>query len=176
MSINDLTAQLSRYNLLILLFFIFIPLAAFTLGKIAPKKMGETTPLKYVYSVLLYLSSVPGMFSSVLTAYALFILRSNLLNVNIVIYIVPIISMIITMVLVSRSVDLDRVPGFERILGLFIVLAVTFTITLAMLQTRIFIFFGSSIKALIVFVVILFLLLNWGAGKLFRSKEKEPDL
>lgn len=167
MSINEMIMRLSVYNLHILLIFIFIPILAFITGKIVSKKEGGRGPFKYFYSFLVFISCVPGMFSSVLTLYVLFIMRSNLLSVNVILYFLPIVSMIVTVVLLDRSVDLDMVPGFERLLGLFIVLAATFVIMFVILQLRIWIFFGGSMIALLIFMAILFLLLNWAAGKAF---------
>ena len=170
MSINEMIMRLGTFNLPIVGIFLFIPLLALITGKIVPREQGERSPFKYVYSILVFLSCVPGMFSSVLTVYTLFILRSNLLSVNIILYFLPIVSMIATVAILDRRVDLDKVPGFERLLGLFITLGVTFVIMFIILQTRIWVFFGGSMTALLIFIAILFLLLNWGAGKAFRSK------
>ena len=170
MTISQIMDAIGGYGVFIIIIFVIIPLAAFAYGKAVGKEKAVQSPHKYIYSFLIYLSSVPGMFSLVLCAYALFILKANLLEVNIVVYFVPIISMIATIILIRKNVDLNYVPGFDRLYGLFIVLGATFTIALMILQTRIFLFFGSSIMTLVVFVVILYLALQWGMDKLTGKK------
>lgn len=172
MTISQIIDAISGYGVFIIIIFVIIPLAAFAYGKAVGKEKAVQSPHKYIYSFLIYLSSVPGMFSLVLCAYALFILKANLLEVNIVVYFVPIISMIATIILIRKNVDLNYVPGFDRLYGLFIVLGATFTIALMILQTRIFLFFGSSIMTLVIFVVILYLALQWGMDKLTGKKSE----
>ena len=143
MSINEMIMRLGRFNLPIIGIFLFIPLFAFITGKIVSREQGDRSPFKYVYSMLVFLSCVPGMFSSVLTVYTLFILRANLLGINVILFFLPIASMIATVAILDRAVDLDKVPGFERMLGLFLTLAVTFVIMFVILQLRIWVFFGG---------------------------------
>jgi hypothetical protein len=171
MSVNDLVGALENFSLYILAVFVVIPLFTFAYGKIVKKPKGNFPPHKYVYSTLIYLSCVPGMFAAVLCAYIIFIQRSDLLDLNIVVYFVPIITMIVTMVIVSNDVELEYIPGIERLLGFFIVLGVTFTIILFVLKTRIFVFFGGSIIGLVIFGVLMFLLLKFGIDKVMKGKD-----
>lgn len=175
MSIQAIIDFLSAYSLLIVIMFIAIPLIAFAFGEAVGEENAPKSPYKYIYSMLVYLSSVPGIFSVVLCLYGLFILKVNLLEVNLIIYFVPLVSMIATIILIKRVVALDDVPGFDRLYGLFVVLGVSFTIALMILQTRIFIFFGSSISKLIIFIVILFLFMSWGMTKLTGKKSPEQE-
>ena len=110
------------------------------------------------------------MFAAVLCAYVIFILRTSLLDLNIVVFFVPILSMIVTIVLVQNDINFDYIPGIDRLLGLFIVLAVTFIIILFILKTRIFVFFGGSVLGLLIFGVFMFLLLKWGINKALKGK------
>ena len=83
--------------------------------------------------------------------------------------------MVLTLILIRRNVSFDDIPGFDRISGLMMLLAVTFVIVLAIQRTRIWILFGSSIYTLIVLVIALFALLKWGAYMLSRRK-REPRM
>ncbi|MCP4522347.1 MAG: hypothetical protein GY827_11760 [Cytophagales bacterium] len=176
MTINELIKSLTPYNLHIGVFLIAIPFLAFIFQYIHPRYKGEESPYKYIYSVLIYGASIPGIFGSVLTAYTLFILRGNLLNVNFLVYFLPVISMISTILLIKRNVNLDNIPGFERLWGLFLLLGITFILTLILLKTRIFLFFGGSIGAFFVVLLVLFVLLKWGSHLFFRKKRghKKP--
>jgi hypothetical protein len=173
MTINQIIEALSGYGAFILIAFVAIPAIAYGYGKIVGKDKAIQSPHKYVYSGLIYLSCVPGMFALVLCLYAIFILRSSILDVNIAVYFAPIISMVASIIIIRKNVDLNYIPGFDRLYGLFIVLGVSFTIALMILQTRIFIVFGSSITTLIIFVVILVAVLQWGMDKITGKKPDE---
>jgi len=82
------------------------------------------------------------MFAGVLTAYALFFTKENLLDVSIVVYLLPIISMVVTLVLIRKNVSFEDVPGFERLSGLMVMIACSFAIALVIQKTRIWIIFG----------------------------------
>ncbi len=170
MTIQEIIQKLGNYNLYILTYLILIPVLSLAYGKICGKERGIMTPHKYIYAVLIYLIAIPGIFGCVLTAYSLFILRANLLQVNLLIYILPVLSMIVTFVFISKSVDLNEVPGFDRLYGLLIVLGITFIVTLGIMKTRIWLFFGGSFTTLIFIGIVLFILLKWGTRKLFQSK------
>jgi hypothetical protein len=133
---------------------------------------GGRPPWKYVYSVLVYAVCFPGMLSAVLTGYSLFFEKENLLDVSLVIYILPLVSMVATLILVRKNVTFDEVPGFNRISGLLTMIGVTFVLTLAIYKTRILLVFFGSFPMLIALVAGLFALLKWGAYMLFRTKDE----
>jgi hypothetical protein len=66
------------------------------------------------------------------------------------------------------------VPGFDRLVGLFTLLAVTFFLTFFILQTRIWIVFGGSILTLVVLMTFVFALLKWAAYS-FSRKPSDPQ-
>ena len=151
------------------------PLAAWLCGRLHGRETGGKTPWKYLYSALVYLACVPGLFASVLTAYTLFFTHENLLDVSLLVYIVPIASMVATLVLIRKSVSFDLVPGFDRLSGLMITIGCSFVIALAIQKTNIWLFFGGSIERLFVLAGGIFALMRWGTHMLFRRRD-EPRL
>jgi len=110
------------------------------------------------------------MFAGVITAYTLFFSRENLMDVNMLVYFLPIVSMIVTLVLIRKSVSFDEVPGFDRLSDLMATVGISFALALAIQKTNIWIFFGGSIVWLFILAAAIFLLLKWSAGRLFRSR------
>jgi hypothetical protein len=133
---------------------------------------GGRAPWKYIYSILVYLACVPGLFAGVLTAYTLFFTRENLLDASLVVYVAPIVSMIVTLILIRKNVEFDQVPGFDRISGLMVMIACSFGVALAIEKMRIFVFFGGSIGKLFLLAAGIFALLRWGVSRLFRRREE----
>ncbi|MFC2172047.1 hypothetical protein ACFLU6_05380 [Acidobacteriota bacterium] len=84
---------------------------------------------------------------------------------------VPVVSMILTLVFIRQSVSFDRLPGLDRLWGLMVVIAITFGLVLAIQKTRIWLFFGSSLFTLLLLIIGLVLVLQWGAHLLFRPRK-----
>ncbi|TBR21095.1 hypothetical protein EPO15_11115 [bacterium] len=143
-----------------------IPGAAFLLGMAHPAGEGGRDPWRRAYTVLVYAATVPGMFSTALVAYALFITRENLLDVSIPVYFAPIVQMLVSLVVMSRNVDFDEVPGFDKIWGLMGLLGVTFTAVLFIQKTSILLIFHGSFTALALLAGVLFFVLRLSARAL----------
>ncbi|MFH0821821.1 MAG: hypothetical protein V2B18_03660 [Pseudomonadota bacterium] len=170
MTVRELTELAGSQSSAIALLFASLPLIGALVGRLHGKGRGGGSPWRYLYSWIVYSACVPGMLSAVLTGYVLFFTRQNLLDVDPVIYFLPIISMTVTLILVSRSVSFEEIPGFDRLSGLMVVLAITFVSALALHKTRIWLVFSDSAATLAAMVVGLFLLLKWGTNRLFGTK------
>ena len=170
-SIQDFTESLEQISPLILLaVFLVPPVLAWGLGMLHRKGDGDLGPWRYFYSFLVYLTCVPGIFSSVLTAYSLFFVRQNLLHVNIFVYFLPIISMVATLVVIARNARWKNLPGVDRLTALITLLAISFSVALFVQKTRVWIVFGGRFTTLIAIAFISFVVLKWGLYKLFRKK------
>jgi|TARA_Y100000310_G_scaffold344877_2_gene460210 hypothetical protein len=168
MSIQDLFEQVGNYPLIIIGFFALPPLLAWLMAQFTIPKEGPLTAWDYGYSVLIYLVGVPGTVAVVLIAYSLFMVRQNLLEVDFLIYFLPVISMVATFLLIARSSDLDRLPGFERLSGLMMLIGLSFLVVLIIFKLRILVGFFASLESLVAIGIVLFILFKVTARKLFR--------
>ena len=82
MTARELIQTTDRHPWLLAGMFVFAPLAAWLCGQLHGRSDGANPPWKYCYSILVYLTCVPGVFAGVLTAYALFFTNENLLDVS----------------------------------------------------------------------------------------------
>ncbi len=97
---------------------------------------------------------------------------TNLTEVNALIYFLPIISMIATIMVVSQEVNLKNLPGFDKISGLVMVLAVTFIAILLIQKTRIWVMFIGGMGHLLILFVVLFIAFRFAWSKLVRGSDK----
>ena len=113
-------------------------------------------PFTYLFSVLIYAVSIPGIVSVMMVVYGFFFQRVNFLNVNILAYFVPIAVLMFVFVMFNKVIGLKNIPGFKRIIGLFLMIGFAFLISY-ILQRMFFgvIFFGKFQTLLIIFGVIL---------------------
>ena len=169
---RDLIGLAGRSPTVLIALFAALPVVAGLLGFVHVRGAGRLAPWKYVYSVLVYLACVPGIAAAVLTAYTLFFTRENLLDQNLLVFILPVLSMAATLALIRKNVAFDAIPGFDRLWGLMILIGVSFAIVLAISKTFIGILFGGSIALLFAVWAALFGLLKWGAHALFHGKQE----
>lgn len=176
MTLQDLIANVSQTDIRVLLaVFAAPPVIAFLLGILHGR--GGASPWRYCYSMLIYLVCLPGIFAGVLVAYSMFFLRQNLLTVNILVYFLPLACMAATLAVIHQRVDMNRLPGVDRIYALMVMVAVSMAVALAIMKTRIWIVFGGSIASLGIIALICFLLLRWAFGAMLGKGDGdgEPD-
>jgi hypothetical protein len=173
MTTRELIQYADQHPLLLVGMFLLLPLLAWVCGRLHGEARGSAAPWKYFYSVLVYAACVPGLFSAVLTGYSLFFTRENLLDASLLVYFIPVVSMVVTLVLIRRNVSFDDVPGFDRLWGLMVMIGCSFAVALAVDKTRIWIWFGASIERLFLLAAAVFVLIKWGAYMLFRRR-REP--
>jgi hypothetical protein len=172
MSINDLLAELGHRPLVAFAVLASVPLAALLWSLLQGRRSGSESPWKYGYSILVYLACIPGTFAGILVCYALFFTRQNLLAVNAIIYFLPLATMAIALLIVRRRVDFKDVPGFGRLSGLILMIALSFGIALAIDKTRIFLGFFGSIDRLLALVACVFALIKGGFWLAFGRKKR----
>ncbi len=165
MSINQWLQRINNPEVL-LICFVSLPLLALLIGFFHQRRRGEKTRLRYLYSTLTYVSTIPGTFSITLIAYALFFTRTNLLDVNFLVYFLPLISMIVTLITIDKQAEYSKLPGIDRLSGLIALLAITFSIVLFIFKSRIFIGFFGSIEYLLALGILIYLLLKWSLKKI----------
>ena len=170
MTTRDLMALGDRHPLMVAGAFVLLPALAWLLGQLHADGRGGERPWRYGYSALVYLACVPGMFAAVISGYVMFFTHENFLDLSLLVTILPLASMIVTLVLVRKRVSFDLVPGFDRLSGLMTMIGCSFAIALAIQKTRIWIVFGGSIERLFLLAAGVFALLKWGAYMLFRGR------
>ena len=167
MTINDLVRIAGEHAWLVFAYFAAPPLLVLATGRMhRTRRDGARGPIGAIYCGLIYIVSVPGALAAVLTGYGLLFLRADLRNVPILLYFLPIASMLATWLVMRRQVELDEVPGFGRLSALLLLITVCFAV--AFLLNRLFfgvLFFGS-IWGLLVVAAVVFGLFRVGVRRL----------
>jgi hypothetical protein len=172
MTLRDLTQAAGNHPIPVVSVLVGLPILAWLVGVCHRQDEGRNAPWKYAYSGLVYLACIPGTFAATLTAYAMFFRNESLLDANLFIYFLPILSMVTTLVLVGKRVEFKDVPGFDRLSGLMVLMACSFGLALAVHKTRIFVGFFGSVEMLFALAAGIFALLKWGGYMLFRRGDE----
>lgn len=169
MTLGEFFGLVSQNPILLVGFFALVPLTALLAG-VMGRGEGHLSPWKWLYSVLVYLAAVPGIFAIALTIYFLIIERRGLLETDVFIQILPVISMIATLLLIRWNVSLTNVPGFGKLSGLMMMIFVVLLIMWGMDRTRIILFSFLPIYMALLILVGLLLVFRMGWSRLFEGK------
>lgn len=167
MTLGQLFETLNQNPALIIFYFVAVPLSAL-LGLILGRDQGHTSPWKYFYCVVIYLSCVPGIFSITLSLYQFLFERIPITELNIYTQLLPLFSMFLTLFLVIQNVSLEEVPGFGKLSGLMIIILVLMSIMWILDKTRIIVFTGFPFYLVILLMIAFFVLVRFGMNRLFK--------
>jgi hypothetical protein len=165
MTLGEFFEMVGRNPGLLIAYFLIIPLIAL-LAMLFSKGQGHLSPWKYLFMVLVYAVCIPGIFAVSLSVYLFLFERRAIMDTNMYTQVLPIFSMVLTLVLIRKQVDLDKIPGFDKISGLITVLSVLIALMWIIDKTHIY-----SITFMPFWVVVLiliggFLLIRAGFRKL----------
>ncbi|MBL7826526.1 MAG: hypothetical protein JNJ57_07850 [Saprospiraceae bacterium] len=128
MTLRELFDYLSANPTVVLAFFLVIPVIALFANWIAAGE-GHTSPWKYLYSALVFLVCVPGVFAAALAVYLFIFERGgSIYNVNLLTQVLPIASMILTLGIIRRNTPFEYVPGFGKLSDLILMIASVFVL------------------------------------------------
>jgi len=161
MTLQDLFDLLSENTIVVFTFIICVPLTAL-LANYLSGKSAASAPWNYLYSGLIYLAAIPGIFVLTLLAYLFLFERINVLELDIFLHILPIFSMIATLMIIRKKVNLDLIPGFGKLSALLSMILVVLIILWVLDRTRLWVVTFLPFQfALLIFAVLLIVFL-WG--------------
>ncbi|AEE49950.1 hypothetical protein [Haliscomenobacter hydrossis] len=166
MTLRDLLVYVGNHPESVVLYFAILPIAALLLAWIAGAE-GRNSPWNYLYSAIIYLSAVPGIFALSLNIYIFLFERGSILNLDIYTQLLPILSMILTLGIVRRNVDLSYVPGFGKLSGLLMLIGATIALMWLVDRTRIYAIISMPFSVVILIFVVLMLVLRFGYRQTF---------
>ena len=168
MTLQELFDKIGQNPDFLLFYFMVIPVTTLLAG-ILGKGEGHISPWKYLYAVLIYLVSIPGIFAVALNIYFFLFQRRDLMQTDVYLQILPVFVLVITIFLIRRNVDLALVPGFDKLSGLWMMLFATFSFMWFIDRTRIMIFSYMPFQYVIGFFLLMFGIIYLGWRK-FLSK------
>ena len=138
MTLKEFFELLANQPYLILAFFLIIPFTAFLSG-IMGKNEGHISPWKYLYSTLVYLVCVPGIFAITLNIYLFLFEKQPIMNTDVFTQILPILSMVGTLLIIRNNVNYDQIPGFGKLSGMMMMIFAVLILMWGLDRTRIYV-------------------------------------
>ncbi len=175
MTLQEFFKLLAQHPVWIVAFFLLLPIAAWLTGRFAEGE-GHLSPWKYVYSALIYLSCVPGVFALFLSAWLFLFERRSILDTDLYTQVLPLFSMVATLLIIRRHVDLDLVPGFDKISGLFVMIGAVLALLWVIDRTRIWVVSFLPFWQALLMLIALLLLARWGWKRMLSSQSGQENV
>ena len=160
MTLGQFFETVSKEPSIVLFYFFALPFTAF-LASIFGKNEGHLSPWKYLYTVLVYLACIPGIFAVTFNAYTFLFERQPIMQMNMMTQLLPILCMLITLWLIKKNVSLNDVPGFDKIGSLVFILTVLIIMMWILEKTHIFVFTFMPFYQFVLFFVGFLILIRW---------------
>jgi hypothetical protein len=165
MTLGEFFDAVSNNPVIILFYFIAIPLTAVLAGLLG-KGEGHLSPWKYLYSTLVYLVSIPGIFAITLNIYLFLFEKRSIMDANIYTQILPVLVMILTLWIIRRNLSFDEIPGFDKLSGLMTVIVAILTLMWILEKTHIIAFTFMPFHYVLIMLAVLFVLVRIGVKRM----------
>jgi hypothetical protein len=164
MTLKEFFDLLTANPAYVIFYFSIIPIAAFLAG-ILGKGEGHIAPWKYLYSTLIYFICVPGIFAITVSVYQFLFERRSIWDADVFVQVLPIISMVVTLLIIRKNVNLDYIPGFDKLGGLVTIISAALCIMWFIDRLRIIAFTYIRFEIVILFLVGLIIIIRYGWSK-----------
>ncbi len=154
MTVQDFIDWFGNHPNLVLSYFIVLIVVSI-IGLLFVNQSNFKSPITYVYTILIYAVTIPGLLALILILYSFFFLKTNLLQLDLVAYFVPLIAMCITLVIINKTVPMSQIQGFGKLSGLFLMIMIAFVITYVLQRMFFGVFFVGRFQYLIGFFILL---------------------
>lgn len=172
MTLEELFQQIAENPAYIIFYFSIIPFAAFLAGLLG-KGEGHMSPWKYLYSALIFLVSIPGIFSVTLSVYFFLFEKRPIMQTDVFTQIIPVLSMVFTLLAIRKNVNLDYIPGFDKMSGLITMITASLAIMWFIDRTRIWVVSYVRFEVVIGFFIILLVLIRFGWKRILGGGSSE---
>jgi hypothetical protein len=166
MTLRELFEYIGQNPNYVIFYFALIPFAAL-LGSFLDGDRGHTSPWKYIYSALIYLVCIPGLFVLTLNVYLFLFEKGSVMNFDLILQLLPIISMILTLLVIRNNMDMKLIPGFHKLSGLMMLITAVLGLMWIIDRTHIIAFVQLRFEIVILIFVVLLLLMRFGFKKAF---------
>ncbi len=167
MTLQDLIHWLSDQPHLIISYYVILGIISL-LGLLFIKRRNFTAPITYLYGGLMYAIAIPGVVAVLLVLYSVFLQRTNLLQLELITYFVPIIAMCILLMIIHKTVPISSIPGFGKFSGLLLMIGITCVITYIAQRLFFGVFFVGKFEYLIGFFLLLLIGVKIAWDKIIR--------
>ena len=167
MTLRDVFDALSGQPTFLFLLLMAVPTVAFLVNIGSGKTADEIWKWRYVYATLVYLACIPGVFAITLSLYLFLFERQSIWDVNLALQVLPILTMVGTLMLIRRKMPFSYIPGFGKLSGFLTLIAAIIGIMWVVDRTRIYAISYIPFSYIIIGFVALLLIIRFAWSRMF---------
>jgi hypothetical protein len=123
MTLRDFFTYLTANSSVAIIFLLAVPALAFLVNLWAGNTAEAIFEWRYVYAGLVYAACIPGVLAVTLNIYLFLFERQSVWDSNLALQLLPILTMIGTLLLIRQKIPFQYVPGFGRLSGFLTLIA-----------------------------------------------------
>jgi hypothetical protein len=168
MTLRDIFQHINTNPFVLLWFLLSIPLLTFVVSIWQnPNTPPQLSANRHFYTILAYLACIPGIFAITLNCYLFLFERQSIWDMNLITQLLPIVTMIGTLILIKKSIPFEHVPAFGKLSGFMTLVFAMIGIMWFVDRLRIVAITYVPFQYIAVGFVALLLLVRFGWSKLF---------
>ncbi|MEZ0607282.1 hypothetical protein ACAW74_02145 [Fibrella sp. WM1] len=167
MTFRDLFDYAAAQPWVVAFFLLAIPLLTFLINLWSGETAEAIWKWRYAYAALIYAACIPGVFALTLNLYLFLFERQSIWAMNLVLQVLPILTMIATLWLVRQKLPFEYVPGFGRLSGFLTLIAALIGILWFVDRLRLVAFTYVPFSYLVVGFVGTLLLIRFAWSRIF---------
>jgi hypothetical protein len=168
MTLQELFDLIGNNPNYVIFYFSLLPFAAL-LGTFLDGDRGHTSPWKYIYSFIIYLVAIPGLFALTLNVYLFLFEKRSVMEMDLILQVLPIISMILTLLVIRNNMEMRYIPGFNKLSGLLMLITAVLGLMWIVDRTRLIAFIQLRFEFVILIFVALLLMMRFGFKRAFGA-------
>lgn len=124
MTLLDVFNAVSGQPVLFLVFLIALPIGAFLVNKWSGTTADGIYAWRYVYTSLIYIACILGVFNATLDIYLLVFEGQSLFAVDLPLQVFPILTSMTTLMVIQSKIPFQYIPGFGRLPDFVTIIAI----------------------------------------------------
>ncbi|KXK37139.1 MAG: hypothetical protein J5I52_01185 [Saprospiraceae bacterium] len=160
MTLGQFFEYVTQNPYLVLFYFFALPFTSLLANWLGAGE-GHLSPWKYLYTVLVYLACIPGIFALTLNVYMFLFERQPIMETNLFIQVLPVLCMLLTLWIIKRNVQLVDVPGFDKIGNLVFIITILISMMWIIEKTHLFVFTYMPFYQFILLFAGFLILIRW---------------
>lgn len=123
--------------MMVLYYFMFLFLLTLILNSVAEQK-GHLYPWSFIYSCIIFLVCIPGIFALTLNIYFFLFEKQSIMEADLLIQALPVLMMFVIIYFMKKNVDLDYIPGFDKLYALMWIIGIVLSLMWVVDRTHLY--------------------------------------
>jgi hypothetical protein len=146
-------------------YFILIPLICLLL-LVLINDPNIALKVKWLFTGLCFLVVIPGIFALTLNIYTFLFERQSIWDMNLVLQALPIISMVLSLMMIKKTLPFEYIPGFEKLIGLSTIIFALMGLMWFIDRTHIYAFSMIPFSYIIIGFVAIIIFIRFGMSRM----------